>query len=323
MSSFAQTPVVNKMDAAGNTINALMGWIDNTVAFFSRGIYESLVADNTGLIITLFAVSISLYGWLILHGKLEFTVRESANHILLLGAVAVLLVNYDVFTHLIYGWFTTVPDALAGSIIKALGDKDLNTDSSVNALALFVDRTFRLIKLFWEGDWDLKLGAVAIGIMSVILFGSFLTILLVAKLAVGVLLAEAPIFLLFGIFKSTKGMLEGWLRQLWAMFIVQVQGLGIMAVIIMILRHPVTQLENGSVVVSLESVLSLALILVPMLWLAKQMFGLSQSIAGGFVMQQYSVAQDGIMAQGRGAWNRAKNGWRSGKDGLNWVRNRF
>lgn len=308
----AVTPVVSQLDSTGNTINAMMGWVDNTVAFFSRGIYESLVADNTGFIITLFALSISVYGWLILHGKLEFTVRESANHILLLGALAVLLVNYDVFTLVIYGWFTAVPDALAGSIIKSLGDKDLNTDSSIGALALFVDRTFRLVKLFWEGDWDLKLGAVGIAIMALILFGSFLTILLVAKLAVGVLLAEAPIFLLFAIFKSTRGMLEGWLRQLWAMFIVQVQGLGIMVVIIMILRHPVTQLESGKVVVSLESVLNLALIIIPVLWLSKQMFGLSQSIAGGFVMQQYSVTQDGLIGQGRNGWKKYKQ-WREKK----------
>lgn len=303
------SPAVSKLDSTGNTINALMGWIDKTVAFFSRGIYESLVADNTGLIITLFAVSISLYGWLILHGKLEFTVRESANHILLLGAVAVLLVNYDVFILVIYGWFTVVPDSLAGSIIKALGDKDLDTNSSVNALALFVDRTLRLIQLFWQGGLELKAGAALISAMSLFLFGSFLTILLVAKLAVGVLLAEAPIFLIFAIFKSTKGMLEGWLRQLWAMFIAQVQGLGIMVVVIMILRYPVTQLEDGTVEVSLESVWSLALILIPMLWLAKQMFGISQSIAGGFVMQQYSAMQDGVIGQGRAGWRRYQK-WR-------------
>lgn len=298
---------MSDLDKVSNTVNALMGWVDDTVLFFSQSIYEGLVADNTGLIITLFALSISLYGWLILHGKLEFTTRESVNHMLLLGAVAVMLANYDVFNQLVYGWFTAVPDSLAGSIIKSLHDSELKTDSGAHALALFVDRTMRVIRLFWEGDLDLKIGAVGIAVMSLILFGAFLTILMVAKLAVGVLLAEAPIFMLFGIFKSTRGIMEGWARQLWAMFIVQIMGLGMMTVIIMVMRHPVRQLGDGKVDVSLESVLNFALILIPLLWLAKQMFGVAQSIGGGFIMQQYSALNDGVIGQGQRAKKRYDN----------------
>lgn len=300
MSNFLQTaqPVVNNLDKVSNTISAFMGWVDDTVLWFSQSVYESLVADYTGLIVTLFALSISLYGWLILHGKLEFTTRESVNHMLLLGAVAVLLTNYDTFNQLVYGWFTLIPDSLAGSIVNALHDKDLKTDSGMHALALFVDRTMRVVMLFWQGDWSLKIGAIGIAILSELLFGMFLTILLVAKLCVGVLLAEAPIFLLFGIFKSTRGILEGWVRQLWSMFMVQIMGLGMMTVTIMIMRHPVSQIEGGKVVVSMESALNFMLIIIPLLWLAKQMFGMAQAIAGGFVMQQYSAMNDGVIGQG-------------------------
>lgn len=285
------------MSNVANSINAFNIWVDDTVLFFSRSIYESLVADNTTAIISLFAISIALYGWLILQGKLEFTMRESLNHLLLVGGIAVLLTNYDVYNQLIYGWFTIIPDALAGSILKAMNFKDLDTSSSLTALSIFVDRTLKLVRLFWENDLELKLGAVAIACMSVFLFGAFLGILLVSKLCTGILLAEAPIFLICAIFKSTKGLTEGWLRQLWAMFIAQLMGFGVMTVIILILRHPVEQFEDGYMKPSLESVLNLALIMLPLLWLAKQMFAMAQSIAGGFVMQQYSASRDGVLGQ--------------------------
>ena len=85
-------------------------------------------------------------------------------------------------------------------------------------------------------DLTLALVGAVVFIGTVLMTGAALVLVILAKLALAVLLALGPVFIMLYLFSATRGFFEGWIRQLANFSLLIVLTFGVLALILKIIE---------------------------------------------------------------------------------------
>lgn len=288
-------------------MESLISHVDSIILGFVQGSFGSLTATIQTLWRLMFIVFIAVYGYkVIISGR--FSASDLVWHCLKIILLLVVATEWDTFFLFIYNMATDMPSDIAGILIASAADNigsGANDENSANqALSLFFDRGMAVSSKLLEGaGWSdfgqyMYAGMVWLGTIGLAGYSTMLIVL--SKLAVAILLAVGPVFILLLIFANTKSLFEGWMRTLLNYAVVPIFVYALLALILMLIEQPLTILEQNSNTNSelLSYIGPFLLTAIVSILLLSQILNMAASITGGV----------SLSTMGTGAWTSRKLG---------------
>lgn len=286
--------------------------VDNFILAFVQGTFGSLTPIVQILWRLMFIVFIAVFGYkVIVSGK--FAANDLIVNTLKIIVLLLIATEWDTFFLLVYNMATDLPSDVAGQIMAGAANASpgsvANDDASANlVLSQFYDRALIVVGQILEGAGWTDLGkyfhAAIVWLGAVALTGYAAMLIVLSKVAVAILLAVAPFFILLLIFANTRNLFEGWLRTLINYAIIPVFVYALLALLLTIAEPPLQNLENNlsGDANTLSYIGPFFFMSVISVLLLMQIMNIAASITGGLSLSTMGIA----------AWS-ARNAARIGK----------
>ncbi len=275
--------------------------VDSIILGFVQGSFGSLTATIQVLWRLMFIVFIAVYGYKVFIGG-RFSASDLITHCFKIIIILVIATEWDTFFLFVYNMVTDLPADLAGQLMQSastLYGPYAQADSSAtanNALSLFFDRGMAVSAKILEGAGWTNIGqylyAFAVWFGTIGLAGYAAMLIVLAKLAVGILLALGPVFILLLIFSNTRQLFEGWLRTLLNYAVIPIFVYTLLAFLLVLIEAPLQKLEDSNINDSLITVIGPFLLTsVVSILLLSQIMNLAASVTGGVSLSTMGLAR--------------------------------
>lgn len=282
--------------------------VDAIVLIFVQGAFGSFSPIVSILWRLMFVVFIALFGYkVIISGN--FSASNLFVNTIKIILILVVATQWDQFSLIVYNLATDLPDDIAGVLISSVDgatpSSGATDEASANStLSLFHDRAMEVTSNTLKGAGWSEIGLYFYGF--IIWFGSLAftgyaaMLIILAKMAVAILLAVAPLFILLLIYSNSKSLFDGWLRTLLNYAIIPIFVYAVLALMLSLADIPLSHLETmGGVKEGFLTLLSSFLfICVVAVLLLSQIMNIAASVTGGL----------SLSTMGAGAWAARKAG---------------
>lgn len=227
--------------------------IDSLVLAFVQGSYSQFGSLIVTLWRSMFIIFIAVFGYkVILSGR--FSSSDLIVNCLKIIFVLALATQWPLFQLFVYDTVTDMPSDLAGLLIQAAshasGAGASNTVTANQALSSFYDRAMSVTDQLLQGagfrNFSLYLYALIVWLSALALTAYAAMLIILSKLAVAILLAIGPFFILLLVFNQTRSLFEGWLRTLLNYALIPVFVYALLALLLVLAESPLTALENNT-----------------------------------------------------------------------------
>lgn len=235
-------------------LETLISNVDNIIFSFVQGTFGSLSPTINILWRLMFIIFIAVFGYkVIISGR--FSAPELIKNTLKIIVLLIIATDWDTFLLVVYNLTTDLPSDIAGLLIQNVDGATTTSvatdESGANeVLSRFYDRSMAISEKILEGagwtKWGLYFYGILIWIGTLAFTGFAAMLIILAKLAVAVLLAIGPLFILLLIFSNAKALFEGWLRTLLNYAIIPVFVYALLALMLAVAEWPLRYLEANS-----------------------------------------------------------------------------
>lgn len=199
-------------EQVGNGVAAALRGVDCVAGETSAAAFGRLFAPGGALGTTLTIVLtlyIAIFGFLLLTGRTNIGVRSLVPRMMTLGLVLTFATSWVAYQSVVWNLAVGTPDYLAGILTGTQG-------SATDVFAQKIDVVFTAIQeasgensefsafsphgMMWLGAMLFMLGTVGL--------------LVTTKIALGILVALGPVFVVMALFNGTRGLFTGWLKGL-------------------------------------------------------------------------------------------------------------
>ena len=199
-------------EGVGNGVAAALRGVDCIAGEASAAAFGRLFAPggSLGTVLTLvLTLFIALFAFALLTGRTNIGVRSLVPRMMTLGLVLTFATSWIAYQSVVWNLAVATPDYLAGILTGAQG-------SATDTFAQKIDVVFIAIQeasganeeftafspegMMWLGAMLFMLGTVGL--------------LVTTKIALGVLVALGPIFVVMALFHGTRGLFTGWVKGL-------------------------------------------------------------------------------------------------------------
>ncbi|KPL68624.1 type VI secretion protein [Erythrobacter sp. SG61-1L] len=210
----------------GEGISASLRGVDCLAADMTQAAFGRLFGSQGALVpvlTSLLTLFIIFFAFALITGRTQISIRALVPRIVTLGMVVTLATSWLAYQTLVWNVATGAPDQIAGiltgtkgSATQVFGDKiDIVFTAIQDATGQGQDQaggeakkdvsTFSPEGMMWMGATLLLLGTVGV--------------LVTTRIALAVLMAVGPVFVVLALFPATRGLFAGWLRA-WVMMAV-------------------------------------------------------------------------------------------------------
>ena len=199
-------------EGVGNGVAAALRGVDCIAGEASAAAFGRLFAPggSLGTVLTLvLTLFIALFAFALLTGRTNIGIRSLVPRMMTLGLVLTFATSWIAYQSVVWNLAVATPDYLAGILTGAKG-------SATDTFAQKIDVVFIAIQeasganeefsafspegMMWLGAMLFMLGTVGL--------------LVTTKIALGVLVALGPIFVVMALFNGTRGLFTGWIKGL-------------------------------------------------------------------------------------------------------------
>jgi type IV secretion system protein VirB6 len=195
-------------------IELLLTEIDETLIGFVNSVFLQLSPAVHALWRMMMILFIVIYGYRVMTSG-NYEAREMFVKMLKLVIVLVIATEWAAFSLLVYDLTTQFPAEVGAQILSSQGQSSGGVNTGLTA---FFDKGFLVAGEFLRKAGFSNLMYFFYGSATVfftVLFGAYAAFLIIlAKLAVALLLAVAPIFIILLVFNESRELFMGWLRTL-------------------------------------------------------------------------------------------------------------
>lgn len=302
-------------------VTSTLNTVDAVVGNFVEMAYMNFVQANSGVITLLFTVYVMFIGYQFLHHNHHFNLSVVIKHLVVMLCVYGLVMNWHLYHLFIYNIFTKEPGNIAKIMIDSAGSMH-GTASITEALdAIYLAVINAATRLFGQVGFSVASLAFLIYGVLVLLIGTVmcvfaLLLFIYAKMMMAVVLALGPIFILFILWESTKGMFSAWLNMLITIALIPIVTSAILVLMLSVINvtlpnmnEPVNTMQFYGIAPFLGLSLATTLILSQVFRICSSMGGglTLASISAGAAIAQTVLQKSGLRAAGRGVANWTKN----------------
>lgn len=316
------------MITVSSFFSGTLATVDSVISNFVNHAYTGLVQANAGIITLLFTFYVMMLGLQFLHHHHHFDLSMVIRRIIVMLCVYGLVMNWSLYHRFVYNIFTNEPGNLAHILIRSAGETQPgNIVDALNELfaavvsassGLFSQISFSvsgLAFIFYAG---------LVFVIGILLCVYALLLFVYAKMMMAVALALGPVFILFILWDTTKGLFSSWLNFLITTALIPVVTAAVLVLMLSVIRvtlpdinQPVEQMQFVGIAPFLGLALTTTLILSQVLRVCSALGGgislSSMSVAGGIassVMEKSGMNAAGRFVKNkmgkrksRGAWN--------------------
>jgi type IV secretion system protein VirB6 len=255
-------------------------------------ITSNISASLSPAAVTLATIYVMIWGYLHLRGAIEEPIMEGAKRIVVLAVILGVVLSLWEYNAVFVDFFITTPQALSGAILN--GNNAIAIIDGIWVKGATVGDSLINQAGFFNNNFGFYLAGFA-----VYLFVGFICVWMaylfcLSIVAVGILLAIGPLFILGLMFESTKRFFEAWVAQLsnYALIIV-VAAVAAKLLLNMLDSYATQALEKGAGITIAESI-QLCLACAFVLLIMKQVPSLAAGLASGIALSSYNAMSRAI-----------------------------
>lgn len=276
----------------------------NTIKFISY------IADPT---FVLLGIYILLWGLSHILGLIREPIIDGTKRFIKIGFIIGITLNYDTYSIYVIKVITEGPENIASVFVNDYSTIGQTLDTVFN-------ETWKIGNKFWEnagffnGNPGMYFVAIVIYAIACILtaYSAFLVIL--SKLAIAILVAVGPLFIISAFFESTRKYLESWVAQLCNYGILTVLVIACNAFILEIMRK--TAIATAADIKNMDDVSTVApLIIIGAIsgLILTQLPSIASGLAGGLSLSSLGAFRGAMGAGAKITGLRAANRYLSNK----------
>jgi type IV secretion system protein VirB6 len=202
------------MAGVGSGVGASLRGVDCAASATAQAAFGRLFGADGGLLVALqilLAIYVAIFGYALITGRSRIGISALTPRMMTLGLVLTFATSWAAYQGVVWNLAVGAPNEIAalltgveGSATQVFADKidvvfaaliEASGDGAVEAAA---SSTFSPPGLLWLGGTLLLLGTVGV--------------LATCKIALAVMLAVGPVFVVLALFNGTRGLFTGWLK---------------------------------------------------------------------------------------------------------------
>lgn len=272
---------------------AILDGVDRGVEQFVFHSYAGLADKMSSTLKLMFTLFFVTYGISWMMGWIPGTIQDFMKNIIRMLFIVTFSTQWDIFESTIYPIVTNAPDQIAAAILGSTG-QFADSSSANEVLGDIYDNAIASAgeMMYGSDTWDFatKLTGLAVGAVSFAMSIYAVGLIVLAKIATAVLLGMAPVFVALMTFPATRGLFEGWFRQLLNYMFIPLITYGVIIFVALLNKENATNLYTAATGGSATEEPAYALLLstgVSILLLA-QVSGIASGIAGGMQLSTLS-----------------------------------
>lgn len=200
-------------EAMGTGVSSALAAVDCIASGMSEQAFNRLFGTDGQLafaLTLLLGLYVGFFGISLMLGRANLSVRALLPKMMTLGLVLTFATSFVAFSTIFYNIFIGGPDQIAGVLTGTQGE------SATAVFAQKIDVVFQAIQKASGDTKDISAfsppGMMWLGAMLLLL--GTVGLLVTARIALALLLAVGPIFVVMALFDGTRGLFTGWLKGL-------------------------------------------------------------------------------------------------------------
>lgn len=192
--------------------------LNSTLTGYVSSTASDIINAITPVATTLITIYVMLWGWSMMRGVISEPITDGVGRIIRLTIISAIALNVGRYNGFLADWLWNSPDAIASVIASGYSNSVSNAQFLDGIMSRLFDfgEAFRLKAMTSPGifpDFSLLLTAFAIWGAGLLATGYSAFLLILAKMALAVILAIGPIFVLLTIFESMRRFFDAWIGQ--------------------------------------------------------------------------------------------------------------
>jgi type IV secretion system protein VirB6 len=264
-------------------------WLSARLAAYISAHASSTAAAIEPAAVTVAVLYVMVWGYLHLRGKVDEPIVTAAVRLLTIVAVFGVGLRLWLYHSVIVETFFAAPSELAARLVGA--------SNPVAMIDTIWDRGGAVASVLWDkggllsGDVGFYVAAAAI--YGLIGFVCVYTMFLIAlsRIALAVLLALGPLFVVLALFDATRRFFEAWLHELANYALVTILTVMVAALMLdLVEAYAVQTAARGSAILTVDA-LDLALAAGLVLLVLKQVLPIAARLAGGLSLSGFGAVE--------------------------------
>jgi len=192
--------------------------LNNVLTSYVGDVAGEVINAISGVAYSMLVVYMMLWGWTMLRGMISEPITDGVTRIVRLAVIVGIALNLGRYSTYVSTFLWNTPEAMANIVANGYS----SSTSNVQYLDGLMSKLYDVGDAYWqkanaEGGMIPDLGLLSVAILIwtagvvATAYGAFL--LALSKMALAILLAIGPIFILLLIFDGTKRFFEAWLGQ--------------------------------------------------------------------------------------------------------------
>lgn len=271
-----------------NFINTLsQSYISTNVATVAKLIEPAVVA--------LLGLYVILWGVASLRGMIQEPFTEAASRIVKIALICSLALQLGHYNELIVDTFVLGPEELAKQLSGATG-----ATGTITGLDKILDSGFAAGKSFWEKG-GLISGDIGMYVIALILWGVAIAVtayscflIVLAKIALSVVIALGPLFIVSLLFQRTAQFFSSWIQQLanYSLLIILVFAANVF--VVTLFSEAATGAAAVSATARIDQIFPFVIIGVISILVLVQLRGIAAGLAGGLSLSSEGMGHLGL-----------------------------
>ncbi|HEY7808332.1 MAG TPA: type IV secretion system protein [Croceibacterium sp.] len=198
------------LDGVGNGVASSLHGVDCAASQMAESAFARLFGTSGVLLpalTILLTIYVALFAFALITGRSRIGINSMTSRLVTIGLVLTFATSWIAYQSVVWNLATGAPNELAGIVMATQGNAtdifaqkiDVVFQALIQASnGQTADSAFSPPGLLWVGGTLLLLGTVGI--------------LATSRIALAVLLALGPVFVVLALFKGTRGLFTGWLK---------------------------------------------------------------------------------------------------------------
>lgn len=268
--------------------------VDAVIGNFVQSAYSQFVQANAGVITLAFTVYVMFLGYQFVHHSHHFNLSTVTRHLIVMLCVYGMVMNWHLYHLFVYNIFTTEPGHVAQILVNST-QKFQAGGGIAEALDGIYSTIIRTTMGFF-GHIGFSASGLAFLFYGILVFmiGTLLCIValllfIYAKMMMAIALALGPIFILFILWDSTKGLFTAWLNKLMTIALIPIVTSSILMLMLSVVHVTLPAIRLPTEAIQFTGIapflgLSLATVLI-----LSQVFRICSALGGGITLASLSV----------------------------------
>lgn len=190
--------------------------VDNSLSTYIADVSSDIISAITPTATILLGIYVALWGWSMMRGVISEPVTDGLTRIVRLAVITGIALNVGRYNDYLADWLWNSPEAMASYVASGQS----NSATNVQYLDTLMSQVYAFGDSYWQKANATTLPDLGMVAMALLVWGAgiFSTgyaafLLILAKMALAIILAIGPIFVLMMIFEPAKRFFEAWFGQ--------------------------------------------------------------------------------------------------------------